>query len=119
MSALCDTLSLAHPDLHPLLLQLLQIVAAASDADVFAAHHHPHIVRALSTALVNETPHNQAIVLCIKQCLAMKLSEMHADTAAACIAQQQATVQAAPVKVVAAEDVDSESDEAMLFEIEL
>lgn len=117
MSTLCDTLNHAHPDLHPLLLQLLQIVAASTNADVFASQHHPHILRTLSHAFTRNAPHDQAIIICIKQCVAIKLSEMHADCARACLAQQQATVQAPPARVVA-EEIDSESDETM-FDIEL
>lgn len=117
MSTLCDSLTYAHSDLHPLLLQLLQIIAAASNADVFAHHHHPHIIRAISHAIARNTKHDQTIIICIKQCVAMKLTEMPADCARACLAQQQATVQAPPAKVVA-EEADSESDETM-FDIEL
>lgn len=113
-STLCDTLVHAHPDLHPMLLHALQIIAAASNADLFASRHHPHLVRALSHALHRN---DQAMVVCIKQCVAMKLSEMQHDLAAACLAQQQDTCVPPPAKVVA-EDVDSESDQTM-FEIEL
>ncbi len=79
MAIFCDTLCHAHAELQPIMLQLLQVIVATAPPHDFATHHHPHLVRAMQVASTNHSAHAQAVVVCIKQCIAIKLVELQEE----------------------------------------
>lgn len=127
MAILCDSLCHANLELQPPMLQLLQIVIAAANAPDFAVHHHPHLVRAMQVASTGTTPHDQAIVVCIKQCIAMKLVEMQEEECPVMLVQPPMVEIQPPVAAAVADqqvddDEDSSSDsetDEIMFDIEL